>query len=146
METNPLHHARYQRANSYDPQWVFDNQMGPHALWLLESLTEAFPIEPGARILDLGCGRAMTSVFLAKEFGARVWATDLWIQASDNHKRIVAAGVEDLVTAIHAEAHTLPFASDFFDIIISIDAYQERRTCTSAISSTFFAGAVASAR
>jgi SAM-dependent methyltransferase len=98
--------------------------MGPHALWLLESLTEILPIEAGARILDLGCGRAMTSIFLAKEFGARVWATDLWIQASDNHKRIVSAGVEDLVTAIHAEAHTLPFASDFFDIIVSIDAYQ----------------------
>ena len=124
METNPLHHDRYPRANAYDPQWVLENQMGPHALWLLESLTEILPIEAGARILDLGCGRAMTSIFLAKEFGARVWATDLWIQASDNHKRIVSAGVEDLVTAIHAEAHTLPFARDFFDIIVSIDAYQ----------------------
>ncbi|HUP74181.1 MAG TPA: hypothetical protein VM282_14160 [Acidimicrobiales bacterium] len=73
LDGNPLHHDRYQRANTYDPQWVFDNQMGPNALWLLESLTEVLPIGAGARVLDLGCGRAMTSIFLAKEFGARVW-------------------------------------------------------------------------
>ena len=42
------------------------------------------PIEPGTRVLDLGCGRAMTSIFLAREFGAEVWATDLWIAAEDN--------------------------------------------------------------
>ncbi|MCW2751334.1 MAG: SAM-dependent methyltransferase, partial [Aeromicrobium sp.] len=62
-EKNPLHHTRYHRSNGYDPRWVFDNQMGPNALWLVESLTEVLPLEPGMRVLDLGCGRAMTSIF-----------------------------------------------------------------------------------
>lgn len=35
-----------------------------------------------------------------------------------------AAGVEDLVIPIHAEAHALPFAEGFFDAIVSVDAYQ----------------------
>lgn len=121
---HPLHHDRYVRSNDYDPDWVFANQMGPNALWLLESLTEVLPIEPGTKILDLGCGRAMSSIFLAREFEARVWATDLWIPAADNQRRIVEAGVDDLVTPIHAEAHDLPFADGFFDLVISIDAYQ----------------------
>ncbi|MDH3754902.1 MAG: methyltransferase domain-containing protein, partial [Acidimicrobiia bacterium] len=94
------------------------NQMGPNALWLTESLTEVMTIEPGMSVLDLGCGSAMSSIFLAKEFGARVWATDLWVAAADNQQRIVEAGVGDLVTPIHAEAHTLPFATDFFDAIV----------------------------
>src|SRR5262249_7842204 len=64
---NPFLHPRYTRSNGYDPEWVFQNQMGPHALWLLESLTEVLPIDPGMRVLDLGCGRAMTSIFLARE-------------------------------------------------------------------------------
>jgi cyclopropane fatty-acyl-phospholipid synthase-like methyltransferase len=81
-------------------------------------------IKPNMKVLDLGCGRAMTSLFLAREFGARVWATDLWISASDNQRRIADAGREDLVTPIHAEAHGLPFAAEFFDAIVSIDAYQ----------------------
>jgi cyclopropane fatty-acyl-phospholipid synthase-like methyltransferase len=122
--TNPLHNPRYPRSNSYDPAWVFENQMGPNALWLMESLTEVLPITPGMRVLDLGCGRAMTSIFLAREFGARVWATDLWIDAASNQRRIREAGVDDLVVPIHAEAHQLPYADDFFDAIVSVDAYQ----------------------
>ena len=115
---HPLFHPRYVRSNDYDADWVYENQMGPHALWLLESLTEVLPIEPGMRVLDLGCGRALTSVFLAREFGAEVWATDLWIAAEDNEARIRAAGLEHLVHAVHAEAHHLPYAPDQFDVIV----------------------------
>ena len=121
---HPLFHPRYVRSNAYEPQWVYENQMGPHALWLLESLVERLPIEPGTRVLDLGCGRAMTSIVLAREYGAEVWATDLWVAAEDNEARIRVAGVEHLVHAVHAEAHQLPFAPDQFDAVVSIDAYQ----------------------
>lgn len=119
-----LNHKRYPRAGNYDPHWVINNQMGPNALWLLEALTHVLPIEAGMKVLDLGCGKAMTSIFLAKEFEAEVWATDLWIEADDNLARIRDAGVEDLVVPIHAEAHNLPFDEGFFDAIVSIDAYQ----------------------
>ena len=98
--------------------------MGPNVLWLTESLCEVLPIEPGVKVLDLGCGKAISSIFIAKEFGARIWATDLWIPAAENQRRVVEADVDDLVTPIHAEAHTLPFAADFFDVVISLDAYQ----------------------
>jgi SAM-dependent methyltransferase len=119
-----LRHPRYVRSNGYDPAWVVENQMGPHALWLTESLTEVLPISAGMRVLDLGCGRAMSSVFLARELGAEVWATDLWIPEAENRERIEHAGVSGLVTAVHAEAHALPFPQGFFDVIVSIDAYQ----------------------
>jgi cyclopropane fatty-acyl-phospholipid synthase-like methyltransferase len=121
--TNPLHHPRYLRSNAYDPKWVIENQMGPNPLWAMESLTETLPIRRGMRVLDLGCGTAMTSIFLAKEFGAHVWATDLWVGASANLARIRDAGVEDLVVPIYSDAHQLPFARDFFDVILSVGAY-----------------------
>jgi len=107
----------------YDPQWVHENQMGPNALWLMEWLSEAMDLKPGMRVLDMGCGKAMSSIFLAKEFGVQVWATDLWINASDNWQRIREAGVADRVFPIHAEAHTLPYAAEFFDAAVSVDAY-----------------------
>jgi SAM-dependent methyltransferase len=127
LATNPEHrlaHARYLRSNTYDPAWVIDNQMGPNALWLTESLVEIMDIRPGMKILDLGCGRAMSSIFLAREFGARVWATDLWIPATENQRRVTDVDLDDLITPIHAEAHALPFAAEFFDAIVSLDAYQ----------------------
>jgi cyclopropane fatty-acyl-phospholipid synthase-like methyltransferase len=77
--------ARFPRASTYDAQWVLKNAMaGPPALWLVEWLAEAMTLQPGMRVLDLGCGRATSSIFLAKEFGVTVWAADLWIKPTDN--------------------------------------------------------------
>jgi cyclopropane fatty-acyl-phospholipid synthase-like methyltransferase len=57
------------------------------------------------RVLDLGCGRAASSIFLRREFGVQVWATDLWFSVSEKIQRIRDAGVEDGVFPIHA-AHS----------------------------------------
>lgn len=114
----------FPRSATYDPQWQIDTVMGPNVLWLAESLTQVLELRPGMRVLDLGCGMATSSIFLAKEFGVQVWATDLWIPATDNLQRIREAGVDDLVFPVHAEAHALPYADGFFDAIVSLDAYQ----------------------
>lgn len=122
-----LTQARYPRSNGYDVRWVIENQMGPNALWLLEWLAPALGLEnlrPGARVLDLGCGRAMTSVFLAKEYDVQVTAADLWVKADENAVRVAEAGVGDRVLPVYAEAHDLPFGEGTFDAIVSVDAYQ----------------------
>lgn len=116
-------HADYPRASTYDPAWVFECGMGWPVMWATEAMTQVMDLQPGMRVLDLGCGRAASSIFLAKEFGVRVWAADLWISPTENWRRIHAAGVEDLVMPIFAEAHALPFAHDYFDAIVSIGAY-----------------------
>jgi SAM-dependent methyltransferase len=113
---------RYPRSNKYDPQWVVDNLMGPHPPWCAESLLDVMPLRPGMRELDLGCGTAVTSIFLARECDVEVWAADLWVQPTDNWERIKAAGVEDQVHPIHADAHELPFSHGFFDAIFSVGA------------------------
>jgi SAM-dependent methyltransferase len=81
-------------------------------------------LKPGMRVLDMGCGKALSSVFLAKEFGVQVWANDLWISATENWQRIKEAGLEKQIYPIHAEAHALPYAEGFFDAIVSLDSYQ----------------------
>ncbi len=118
-----LRPAGFPRSTNYDPEWVLDNMMGPNALWLTESLTECMDLSPGMRVLDMGCGRGLSSIFLAKEYGLQVWATDLWIDAGDNLGRIRDAGLEGSVFPIRAEAHALPFADGFFDAMVSVDAY-----------------------
>jgi cyclopropane fatty-acyl-phospholipid synthase-like methyltransferase len=118
-----LANGQFPRSAKYDLQWVLENEMGPSALWLTEWLCGDMELRPGMRVLDMGCGRAMSSVFLAKEYGVTVWANDLWISASDNWKRICEAGLTDQVFPIHAEAHMLPYAEEFFDAIVSVDSY-----------------------
>jgi cyclopropane fatty-acyl-phospholipid synthase-like methyltransferase len=97
--------------------------MGPNVLWLAEWASQAVPLHRGMRILDLGCGKAASSIFLAKVFDVVVWAADLWIKPTDNWRRIEAAGLTDRVLPVHAEAHALPFAEGYFDVILSFDAY-----------------------
>ncbi len=116
--------ATHPRSATYDPQWMVDNCMGPNPLWLLEDLARDLRLEPGMRVLDLGCGTAMTSVFLAKEYGVTVWAADLWVRPEENAPRIADAGVSNRVFPLHTEAHDLKFAPGFFDVIVSVDAYQ----------------------
>jgi cyclopropane fatty-acyl-phospholipid synthase-like methyltransferase len=113
----------YPRSNGYDADWVLAGDMGPHPLWLLEDLAQDLELRPGMRVLDLGSGKGTTSAFLAKEYGVQVWAADLWIDPTEAASHIAAQGVDGVVT-VKAEAHTLPFAREFFDAIVCIDAYE----------------------
>src|SRR5206468_2766944 len=115
---------RFPRSSQYHPEWVMASVSGgANSLWMTEWLAAALDLRPGMRVLDLGCGRAMSSIFLRREFGVQVWATDLWFNPSENLQRIRDAGVEDGVFPIHADARSLPFADDFFDAIVSIDSF-----------------------
>src|SRR5438477_8300285 len=115
---------QFPRASQYDPEWVLESAGGgANSLWLTEWLAELLELRPGMRVLDLGCGRASSSVFLRREFGVQVWAIDLWFSVSENLQRIRDAGVEDGVFPIHADTRSLPFATEFFDAIVSIDSF-----------------------
>lgn len=106
-----------------DNQFLNDNMMGPNAWLIAEELTRGLPLKKGMRILDLGCGQGISSVFLAKKFGVEVFAVDLWTSATDNYYRFKEAGVCDLVIPLQCDALQLPFADNFFDAVISIDSY-----------------------
>src|SRR4051794_30254837 len=115
---------RFPRASAYHPDWLLAGVSGAaNPLWMAEWLAEALDLRPGMRVLDLGCGRAMSSIFLHREFGVQVWAVDLWFGASENLRRVRDAVAECGVFPIHADARDLPFASEFFDAIVSIDSF-----------------------
>ncbi|MBL9168941.1 MAG: class I SAM-dependent methyltransferase [Verrucomicrobiales bacterium] len=115
---------RFPRSSAYNPDWIAAAASGgANSLWLTEWLAAKMDLKPGMRVLDLGCGRAASSVFLQREFGVQVWATDLWFDASENLQRIRDAGAEHSVFPIHADARSLPFAREFFDAVVSIDSF-----------------------
>jgi ubiquinone/menaquinone biosynthesis C-methylase UbiE len=97
--------ARFPRASAYHPDWIAaDVSGGANPLWLAEWLSERLELRPNMRVLDLGCGRALSSIFLHREFGVQVWATDLWTSATKNLLRIRDAGADNDVFPIHSDA------------------------------------------
>src|SRR4051794_9883720 len=111
---------RFPRAAKYSPDWLLASVSGAaNPVWMTEWLTEALDLRPGMRVLDLACGRAVSSVFLRREFGVQVWAADLWFNQTENLRRVTDAGVADGVFPLRVDARALPFAAEFFDAIVS---------------------------
>ena len=106
-----------------DYRFLQENMMGPNAWILAEELTSDLPIKRGMRILDLGCGRGISSIFLAKKYEAEVFAVDLWISATENFARFQQMGVAQQTVPLQFDARQLPFAQSFFDAVVSIDSY-----------------------
>ena len=123
-EDERLMSDRFPHASGYNPEWVLAGVSGgANPLWLTEWLSEALDLRSGMRVLDLGCGRAVSSIFLHREFGVQVWATDLWFSATESIRRVRDAAIEDGVIPIRAEARLLPFSEEFFDAVVSIDSF-----------------------
>ena len=98
--------------------------MGPNSLRLLDELIEKTENTEVGRVLDLGCGLALTSLFIANETDSKsVYAFDLWIPASENYSIIKNSNLDDKVIPIHGDALNMPFAKEYFDTIISVDAF-----------------------
>jgi cyclopropane fatty-acyl-phospholipid synthase-like methyltransferase len=120
---------RFPRSHTYNFEWIREGGMGSHPLWLAEWLSQSLDLRPGMRVLDLGCGKAKSSIFLAREFGVEVWAADLWVSPSENIERIrdaellTASATGGRVIPLRANAHNLPFAASYFDVITAHDCY-----------------------
>ena len=112
-----------KRIENYKEYFTKEYLMGPNSLRLLNEMLEKYPLKEGGRVMDLGCGMGITSMFIAKEAKVNVFATDLWISATQNAENFKKWGVEDKIIPIHADANDLPYAHEYFDAIVSIDAY-----------------------
>ncbi|HXK77420.1 MAG TPA: methyltransferase domain-containing protein [Oscillospiraceae bacterium] len=115
---------KYEKAEKYEFSFIKDFIMGPNPIKLEEELLLNHDIPQGATVLDLGCGRGLTSVFLVKEYGFRVFATDLWIGATENKRFFDRMGLStEQIIPIHADAVDLPYAEEFFDAVVCTDSY-----------------------
>ncbi|WP_176891966.1 methyltransferase domain-containing protein [Fusobacterium varium] len=107
----------------YGKKFLMDNMMGPNSFRICEEITNGIKIETGSRILDLGCGKGLTSIFLAEKYDSSVFAADLWIDPTENYERFKKVDLGEEIIPLRAEAHQLPFAHEFFDVIVTIDSY-----------------------
>ena len=81
-------------------------------------------LHPGEKVLDLGCGKGETSVFIAKHHGVLVKALDLWTSAEFLTQKFAERGVSSQCSAIQMDAtEPLPYAENEFDAIFCMNSF-----------------------
>lgn len=113
----------FPKTARYNSEWVKQNSLLHNTLLYTESLCNALDIKEEQRVLDLGCGKAVSSIFLAKEYNVQVWAVDREISPTENYIRIKEMSCENNVFPLQLDARRLPFPKNFFDVVISIDSF-----------------------
>ena len=115
---------KYEKSEKYNIDIVNQKIMGPNPLKLEEELMKDNKIKKGAVVMDLGSGQGITSVLLAKEYGFKVYAADLWSDPEENRKFFEEMGLTDeQIIPVKADATDLKFEKGFFDAIVSTDSY-----------------------
>ena len=111
---------KYIRSQKYNIPELQAKIMGPNPVKLEEELLLHCKISRNSIVCDLGSGQGLTSLFLVKEYGFTVYATDLWSDPEDNRKFFRKMGLSDeQIIPVKADATALPFEEEFFDAIIS---------------------------
>lgn len=77
-------------------------------------------VKPEEYVLDAGCGSGLTACYLAKNSGCKIIGVDLNSQMIDKAcLRAEKEGVSHLTEFKVADVYNLPFADDFFDLVIA---------------------------
>ena len=114
----------FPKADSFPTSVMRSRSMGPNPLKLCEELLACADIPAGSVVLDLGSGAGLTSALMARDCGFIVYAADLWSDPSDNMRFFEELGLTNRqVVPLKADATALPFATGFFDAVVSVDSY-----------------------
>jgi SAM-dependent methyltransferase len=114
--------SKYPELSDYTKADIW-RDIGPGGLYLVSLLAKDLSLRPDSLVLDLGCGSAQSSLYLAESFQVTVIAADLWRDPADNARRIESRGHRGNVIPLRLDASKpLPFAEEYFDAILCVNS------------------------
>ena len=123
LKTNlrKIDQSKYPALSNYTKAEIW-REIGPGGLYLVSLLADELRLRPGSLVLDLGCGTAESSIYLAENFKVNVVAVDLWNDPACNARKIESRGQRGSIIPLKLDASKpLPFAEAYFDAILIIN-------------------------
>ena len=100
-------------------RFLLGDSFHPGGVKLTEQLGRMLGLSPASRVLDVACGKGTTAVFLAREFGCRVFGVDYGHQNVEAARSLAhSERVDARVHFERSDAETLPFSDESFDAVI----------------------------
>lgn len=113
----------YPELAGYSRDEIYEDGMGGGALYLAAHMVRSMRLRPGDIVMDLGCGKGATSVFLARRFDVSVVAVDLWTPAEFLAEKIAQHGCRNRIVPLNLDiTERLPFAEGYFDSIFCMNS------------------------
>lgn len=94
-------------------------------------------LQPGMRVLDIGCGVATTAIDIAKKFNCDVVASDIDQKMVDKAlQNVQHAHLPDKIKIAKADIQQMPFADNEFDVVIveAVTMFVDRKKAVSEIA------------
>lgn len=114
----------YPELDGYSRDEMYEDFFGGGGLYLATHMVRTLRLQPEDIVLDLGCGKGSSSIFLARRYGVRVIALDLWTSADFLERKFSAHELSDRITPVQMDAtQPLPFARDYFDSIFCMNSF-----------------------
>lgn len=116
--------AQYPELDSYTRDELYEDCFGGGGLYLATRMVRTMNLHPGDIVLDLGCGKGSASIFLARHFGVKVIAVDLWTPATFLNEKFARHGYRDRIVPLNLDVtKDLPFAENYFDAIFCMNSF-----------------------
>ncbi len=120
----PPDRTAYPELDGYSRNDMYRDFFGGGGLYLVARMLRALDLQPGQKVLDLGCGKGESSVYMVKHCGVQVKALDLWTSAEWLSQKFAERGVAGQISAIQMDAtHPLPYADNEFDAIFCMNSF-----------------------
>jgi len=115
---------KYPESDGCSRDEIYADFFGGGGLYLATHMARTLRLHPQDIVLDLGCGKGSSSIFLARHFGVRVIALDLWTSAEFLERKFFVHGLSDRITSLQMDAtRPLPFALEYFDSIFCMNSF-----------------------
>jgi ubiquinone/menaquinone biosynthesis C-methylase UbiE len=92
----------------------------PGGLAATAALADALQINTNTTVIDIGCGKGTTAVFLAEKYGCKVTAIDISEELIESGQSLAEKkGLSDRITFFVGDATNIPFPDNHFDVALS---------------------------
>ena len=116
--------SQYPELDGYTRDQLYEDCFGGGGLYLAARMARTLKLRAGDIVLDLGCGKGPASIFLAKHFGVKVIAVDLWTSATFLNEKFTQRGFRDRIVPLNLDVtNELPFGADYFDAIFCMNSF-----------------------